>query len=113
MDLIADMLIEPLRSVAGGESLRPVSVPPWCKRSGAGCLWSGRAPRAWLGDRLTGRLWDYPRWLRPKSHDFDVFHIVDHSYAHLIRVLPAHRTIVTCNDVDAIHAALPGGAGPP
>ena len=67
----------------------------------------GAGGRAQLGDRLTGRLWDYPRWLRPKRGDFDVFHIVDHSYAHLVRVLPADRTVVTCHDLDAIQAALP------
>ena len=65
----------------------------------------GGGSRAQLGDRLTGRLWDYPRWLAPRARDFDVFHIVDHSYAHLIRALPADRTIVTCNDTDAFEAA--------
>jgi glycosyltransferase involved in cell wall biosynthesis len=39
--------------------------------------------------------------------DFDVFHVVDHSYAHVMRVLPPERTVVTCNDVDAMAAALP------
>jgi glycosyltransferase involved in cell wall biosynthesis len=46
----------------------------------------------------------------PRLADFDLFHIVDHSYAHLVRVLPRERAIVTCNDVDAIRPALPGGA---
>jgi glycosyltransferase involved in cell wall biosynthesis len=68
----------------------------------------GGQARANLADRLTGRLWDYPRWLARQAPDFDVFHIVDHSYAHLVRVLPAERTTITCNDVDAIEAALPG-----
>ena len=68
----------------------------------------GNTARARLGDRLTGRLWDYPRWLAPRAGDFDLFHIVDHSYAHLVRVLPAHRTVVTCHDLDAVQAALPG-----
>jgi glycosyltransferase involved in cell wall biosynthesis len=68
----------------------------------------GGAERARLGDRLTGRLWDYPRWLASRAADFDVFHIIDHSYAHLVRVLPPERTIVTCNDVDAIQPALSG-----
>ncbi len=43
----------------------------------------GRSARMQLADRLTGRFWDYPRWLAPRVRDFDVFHIVDHSYAHL------------------------------
>ena len=107
MDLIADMLLEMLPHVAGGELAATKLCPPLTRR------WSrlpliGHGARANLADRLTGRLWDYPRWLARQAADFDVFHIVDHSYAHLIRVLPAERTTITCNDVDAIQAALPG-----
>lgn len=29
----------------------------------------------------------------------DVYHIVDHAYAHLISCLPARRTVVTCHDL--------------
>ena len=110
MDLIADMLLETLPSVAGREieavPLRPPMVPRWTRLP-----FVGSGTRARLGDRLTGRLWDYPRWLAPRRGDFDIFHIVDHSYAHLVRALPAERTIVTCNDTDAFRAALPGAAG--
>jgi glycosyltransferase involved in cell wall biosynthesis len=107
MDLIADMLLETLAGVADAEvratGLCPRMVPRWTRLP----LVGGRKG-ARLGDRLTGRLWDYPRWLATRIDEFDVFHIVDHSYAHLVRVLPAERTIVTCNDTDAIQAALPG-----
>jgi glycosyltransferase involved in cell wall biosynthesis len=104
MDLVADMLLEMLPSVSGGDIAATRLCPPMIRR------WTrlplvGGGSRARLGDRLTGRLWDYPRWLRPRSSEFDVFHIVDHSYAHLIRELPAERTIVTCNDTDAFEAA--------
>jgi glycosyltransferase involved in cell wall biosynthesis len=104
MDLVADMLLDQLPSVAPGEIVATRLRPPMIKR------WTrlpivGAGERAQLGDRLTGRLWDYPRWLRPQRGSFDVFHIVDHSYAHLIRELPAERTIVTCNDTDAFEAA--------
>ena len=96
-----------LPSVAGGDVVATRLRPPMIRR------WTrlpivGAGGRAQLGDRLTGRLWDYPRWLRPRRGDFDVFHIVDHSYAHLIRALPAERTIVTCNDTDAFEAAREG-----
>ena len=108
MDLIADMLLETLAGVAGSNiratGLCPRMVPRWTRLPVVG---GGKSAR--LGDRLTGRLWDYPRWLAPRADEFDVFHIVDHSYAHLVRVLPAERTIVTCHDLDAIQAALPGG----
>src|SRR5688572_29915804 len=107
MDLIGDMLLEILPRVVAVEiaatRLCPSMVPRWSRLP----LIGGGA-RARLGDRLVGRLWDYPRWLAPRIKDFDVFHVVDHSYAHLLRVLPAERTVVTCNDVDAIQPALPG-----
>jgi glycosyltransferase involved in cell wall biosynthesis len=107
MDLVADMLLEMLPLVSSGEiaatRLRPPMIRRWTRLPVVGD--SGRAR---LGDRLTGRLWDYPRWLRPFRGDFDVFHIVDHSYAHLVRSLPAERTIVTCNDTDAFNAAREG-----
>jgi glycosyltransferase involved in cell wall biosynthesis len=106
MDLIADMLLEALPGVPGGNVVATGLCPrmvPRCSRLPL----VGGSSRARLGDRLIGRLWDYPRWLAPRISDFDVFHIVDHSYAHLVQTLPAERTIVTCNDVDAIRAALP------
>ena len=109
MDLVADMLLDTLPSVSGGEvaatRLRPPMIRRWTRLPVV-----GGGSRARLGDRLTGRLWDYPRWLAPRRRDFDVFHIVDHSYAHLVRTLPAERTIVTCNDTDAFEAARDGSA---
>jgi glycosyltransferase involved in cell wall biosynthesis len=107
MDLVADMLLDHLPSVAPDDvcatRLRPPMIRRWTRLPIVGA-----GERAQLGDRLTGRLWDYPRWLRHRRGDFDVFHIVDHSYAHLIRALPADRTIVTCNDTDAFEAAREG-----
>lgn len=109
MDLVADMLLETLPSVSAGDiavtQLRPPMIRRWTRLPMV-----GGGSRARLGDRLTGRLWDYPRWLAPRRAEFDVFHIVDHSYAHLVRSLPAERTIVTCNDTDAFEAAREGAA---
>ena len=109
MDLVGDMLLETLPAVAHGDIVATRLRPPMIRR------WTrlplvGGGSRAHLGDRLTGRLWDYPRWLAARRAAFDVFHIVDHSYAHLIRALPAERTIVTCNDTDAFEAAREGAA---
>src|SRR5581483_12309450 len=96
MDLIADMLLEMLPSASGGSVIPTRLMPPMRRR------WSrmpviGGYSQARLADRLTGRFHDYPRWLAKRAHEFDLFHIVDHSYAHLVRVLPVERTIVTCN----------------
>jgi glycosyltransferase involved in cell wall biosynthesis len=109
MDLIADMLLAALPVVGGPGMTATGLCPPMVRRFSRLPL-IGTGSRARLGDRLTGRLWDYPRWLASRVTDFDVFHIVDHSYAHLVGVLPPDRTIVTCNDVDAIRPAWPGAA---
>jgi glycosyltransferase involved in cell wall biosynthesis len=107
MDLIADMLMQMLPEIAGGTIAATRLCPPMTRRWTT-LPWVGGTARAHLGDRLTGRLWDYPRWLAPRTGDFDLFHIIDHSYAHLVRALLPHPAVVTCNDVDAIEAALPG-----
>jgi len=57
-------------------------------------------------DRAAARQWDYPRQLEAACGGFDVYHIVDHTYAHLVHGLPAARTIVTCHDVDAFRSIL-------
>ena len=89
MDLVADMLFAHMRAVESDQSMRVDLLRPTL---------SSRGER--LG-RYVNRFWDYSRWLRKRARDFDVFHIVDHSYAHLVHVLPAGRAVVTCHDVDA------------
>ena len=89
MDLVADMLFAQMRSAGSDQSMRVDLLRPTL---------SNRGER--LG-RYVNRFWDYSRWLRRRSRDFDVFHIVDHSYAHLVHLLPAGRAVVTCHDVDA------------
>jgi glycosyltransferase involved in cell wall biosynthesis len=57
-------------------------------------------------DRALNRFFDYPRALRSLRAGFDVFHIVDHSYAHLVHELAGARTVVTCHDLDAFRCLL-------
>jgi glycosyltransferase involved in cell wall biosynthesis len=40
------------------------------------------------------------------SNDFDVFHVIDHSYGQLLHELPPERTIVTCHDLDTFQSLL-------
>ena len=40
----------------------------------------------------------------------DVYHIVDHAYAHLISCLPASRTVITCHDI-MLHKLAQGEFG--
>src|ERR1700751_6083303 len=61
-------------------------------------------------DRALNRFFDHPRALRRLRGGFDVFHIVDHSYAHLVQELAGARTVVTCHDLDAFRSLLASGA---
>lgn len=57
-------------------------------------------------DRLINRMHDYPRAAKALAGKFDFFHIVDHSYAHLVHSLPATRTGVYCHDLDTFRCIL-------
>ena len=107
MDLVAESLMRELASQPGlavtPELVRPRLVPvtrPW---QSAGAPIPTR-------DRVFNRFWLYRRALRA-SRDADVFHVVDHSYAHLATHLPAAHTVVTCHDTDAFESR--DGAGLP
>jgi glycosyltransferase involved in cell wall biosynthesis len=89
MDLVAEMLTAHLAKTSTDTGIEASLLRPTLKPRGEG-----------LG-RFVNRFWDYARWLRTHAGDYDLFHVVDHSYAHLVHVLPAQRTVVTCHDVDA------------
>ena len=108
MDLVAERLIHHLRtdhaSAVTVTRLCPPQLVPRFSRV------PGVAPRGigWTADRLLNRYLDYPRWLRKErgADRFDLFHVVDHSYAHLIHWLPARRSVVTCHDLDAFRGVI-------
>ena len=104
MDLVADMLMEHLTQSHAG-SVTPTLIRPAMPRR-LSRLPLPAAARAGVIDRIAARQWDYPRTLSRLSEPFDVYHVVDHSYAHLVHRLPAERTIVTCHDVDAFRSVL-------
>lgn len=99
MDLVADMLMRELgmryRESLCVNRLRPRFVARF-SRAGAA---NGR--RLFNADRFLNRLVDYPRYLRARRNEFDLFHIVDHSYSHLAPVVEPAPAIVTCHDLDA------------
>jgi glycosyltransferase involved in cell wall biosynthesis len=100
MDLVGDMLFEQLKRRHGNAIQANRIRPPFRRRATApGVLRSSRA--AWNGDRLWNRMVEYPLWLRKRRERYDIFHIVDHSYAHLALTLRGGRTVVTCHDLDA------------
>jgi len=43
------------------------------------------------------RHWRYPSLLKPPPAD--LYHILDHSYAHLLARLPPEKTVITCHDL--------------
>jgi glycosyltransferase involved in cell wall biosynthesis len=97
MDLMAEMVMAHVGRDGTPVSpvlLRPAFQPPL------------RMPRAI--ERYAQRFWSYPSWLRKQARA-DVYHVVDHSYAHLVSHLPANRTVVTCHDTDAFRTVLSPG----
>jgi glycosyltransferase involved in cell wall biosynthesis len=98
MDLAAELTVEAL-SARGGYSpvlLRPAMPRPFSRLLG---------PRGLNPDRALGRYLAYPGWLRGRR-GHALYHVVDHSYAHLVHALPAERTVVTCHDLDAFRCLL-------
>ncbi len=68
--------------------------------------WLGKFGFASGGDKMLNRFWDYPRYLRSRQSQFDLFHICDQSYASLVHVLPPERTGVFCHDLDVFRSIL-------
>ena len=118
MDLVADMLLSHLeRDYAHLFNITRV-CPPMRRRltnqrseirdqrSEGGRRSSGLKAKLFNADRFLNRFWDYPRLVRRLSSEFDLFHLVDHSYGQLLRELPSARTIVTCHDLDTFQCLL-------
>ena len=72
----------------------------------------GAAAAAAKADRFLNRFWRYPHHASSLRDRFDLFHVVDHSYAHLVNALPAKRTVVTCHDLDAFRPLIEPDADP-
>ena len=101
MDLVADMLLERLRAEHAGTVTAELVRPALRRRTSH---LPGKT--AFNVDRVLNRFWDYPRALSKLTRSFDVFHVVDHSYAQLVHALPAERTLVTCHDLDTFRSVL-------
>jgi glycosyltransferase involved in cell wall biosynthesis len=107
MDLVADMIAQLVPRVSDDAVSLTVLRAPFVRRLPAGRNGSPRAV-----DRIVNRFWDYPRWLRRRADDYSVFHVADHSYAHLVHVLPPARTVVFCHDADAFKGFFGDGHHP-
>jgi glycosyltransferase involved in cell wall biosynthesis len=127
MDMVAEMLLKHLRK-GHSESVMASGLRPAMRRrfargheSNATSPGDGRPPHdsdrfisraggagraAFNADRLVNRFWDYPRYLRGRKREFDLFHIVDHSYSQLAHELPPARVVVTCHDLDTFRCLI-------
>ena len=112
MDLASDMLIRELDNL--GTDVSASRIRPPMRRRFSSDVEGGRSatadhsamPLLHNADRVLNRFWDYPNLLRRCRHRFDVFHVVDHSYAQLVHHLPPERTVVTCHDLDTFRSLL-------
>ena len=114
MDLVADMLLEHLqRDHAQMLDARRI-CPPMRRRfaKAPGAKGQEQSGRRFNADRVLNRFWDYPRFARRLESEFDLFHLVDHSYGQLLHALPPERTIVTCHDLDTFQCLLNPAAEP-
>lgn len=111
MDLVADMLLRSLRAEHAGD-VEPVELRPRMRSRLGGMPLLAQTGYARNADRLVSRFVDYPRWLNRRSDRSSVYHVVDHSYAHLVHALPPGRTVVTCHDLDTFRSVLEPEAEP-
>ena len=101
MDLIGRVLTDEVSKLSGIEATRV--CPPMRRR------FSNEQSTPGVGftaDRLLNRMWDYPRYVSTLQDQYDVFHVIDHSYSQLVHKLPASRTIVTCHDIDTFRSVV-------
>jgi glycosyltransferase involved in cell wall biosynthesis len=105
MDLVAQMLFAQLRA-EHLDQLDPTMLQPTFKRR----LSKLGIPA--IADRIINRMFHYPRWMKKRTHQFDLFHLADHSYSQLVHVLPADRTGVFCHDLDTFRCLLDPEAEP-
>ena len=105
MDLVGDLLFENLTEQHVSEWV-VTKLRPLMRRRFTRIPIAGGGAALFNADRLLNRFVDYPRWLKRGTANFDLFHIVDHSYAQLVHYIPAGRTVVTCHDLDAFRCLL-------
>jgi glycosyltransferase involved in cell wall biosynthesis len=103
MDLVANQLLDQLHQNYSHLLAASRICPALSRRFTHDQISTGRRFNA---DRFLNRFWDYPRFLRRRRSDFDLFHLTDHSYGQLLLELPPERTVVTCHDLDTFQCLL-------
>lgn len=113
MELVGEMILSHLRQ-GHAETIEAVRLRPRLRPRAGRLPGLGRIGSAHNVDRLLGRFWDYPRWLKHqvRREPLDLYHLVDHSYSQLIHALPPGRAVVTCHDLDTFRCLLEPGREP-
>jgi glycosyltransferase involved in cell wall biosynthesis len=109
MDLVGEMLGKYLERDHAGAFAATRLSPPFRKRF---TRLRPASRQFFNADRILNRFWEYQRWVQPRLADFDLFHVVDHSYSQLLHKLPAQKTIVSCHDLDTFRCLLQPEAEP-
>jgi glycosyltransferase involved in cell wall biosynthesis len=105
MDLVANMVFERLEQEHSSTLEVTRICPPLRQRFGR-LPGIGQAAMFHNADRLLNRFVDYGRSLKPRAQEFDLYHLIDHSYSQLVLDLPAGKTVVTCHDLDTFRCVL-------
>jgi glycosyltransferase involved in cell wall biosynthesis len=114
MDLVADMLFDHLQRDYS-DVLEATRICPAMRRRLTSqkseeirqrSAVRSQSAKLFNADRVLNRFWDYPRFVRLLKSEFDLFHVVDHSYGQLLHELPPERTIITCHDLDTFQCLL-------
>ena len=103
MDLIGEMLCKYLQR-DHAESFAATRMSPPLRRRFTRVR--PESPYFFNADRFVNRFWDYQRWMQPRKQEFDLFHVIDHSYGQLVHTLPPERTIISCHDLDTFRCLL-------
>lgn len=105
MDLVANMVLERLEQEHSSTLAVTRICPPLRQRFGRIPV-VGQAGIFRNTDRLLNRFVDYGRSLKPQAQEFDLYHLIDHSYSQLVLDLPPGKTVVTCHDLDTFRCVL-------
>lgn len=103
MDLCADQLLKFLHNE---HDIEAVDLSFEFRTRFQRIPWWGHKRVAYNADRLLNRHYDLLKHLRRVRHEFDWFHVVDHSYAMVGKALPQGRYGVFCHDLDAFRCLL-------
>jgi glycosyltransferase involved in cell wall biosynthesis len=108
MDLVGEMLLAQWHRESFRVDATGISLP--IARVARRLPWLAKTKRGWNVDRALTRYLAYPLRAVAARRPARFFHIVDHSYAMLLRALPASRTGIYCHDIDAFRPAMPSEA---